>query len=65
MSIAMVRDEPHVYALYPRITHIPTIRMSQHLQWEDGADLSLFYHLADHKRCSESNKKLEKAFVLK
>ena len=52
MSIAIVRATHQCI----RGSRTPKNRMSQHPQWKDGAGLCLFYHKADHKRGTESNK---------
>ena len=36
-----------------------TSRMSHCLQWEDGARLSLFYHVANNKQVSKLNKRFQ------
>ena len=52
MSIAIVRAH-----LCIRGSPIPTSRMSQHPQWEDGSGLSMTYHKADNKHISKKNKR--------
>ena len=41
-----------------RGSSIPTSRMKQHHQWEDGAGLSLFYHETNNKHFSKMNLKI-------